>query len=548
MQLNRLSSIVPSGGHGIQRELEYAFDFRSRSGHARLPKSLLLVHRGHLSSLLMHPVMRPHILARRLALLRKRSFIARPLYASASPSSTHNAPFLPVGRSRWIPQTRNYAVAVEKEASDEPEVLPITTPVPGAAFLQRDLREIYAFLDKEIGGTSLWRDRIRDISEDLRALRRGRIASEPRSLGRIDVPDKSVVLGESLAVPHDVVTAMLQDPLNHSKGAVAAIQSRYQATQPDVLRITSDGPNSSIGTYSTDSPFLQNAGYDIMEISPTAPDIPSLLLSADATVVVVDPIRLLDSPFMTRLLPIIFAGHPLHIVVNGDIPSGTSPSALQDVVQSRINQWLADSGNNNESNFNRPRIFFVHADKALHAINFMALGATQDPSSSTDHARAVALYQTTFAESNLGPFLTSLVAQCRAAPMPQLSSAYRLASLALDHARSVIMADRRTTDSAGRTVAELRRSARQSISRARHMSVITKSIEGGIIAEGVETEMTALKLEMQERFKDRWSWLALVLRLRVDDVGVEVGGHVQQFLGSTLARTVRVAFSPSRRH
>lgn len=149
--------------------------------------------------------------------------------------------------SRWVPPSstavqllRRYATAATESASvggQEPPLAPfLPTPVPGSENLRAVLRDTEKMLLTDVGGSSVWYDRVKAANADLGATRRSRLAGEYSAASRKGW--LTAVYGDPVAGPHDVVSAFLQDPLSDSTSMREAILDRYFGTGKDTLFIS----------------------------------------------------------------------------------------------------------------------------------------------------------------------------------------------------------------------------------------------------------------------------------------------------------------------
>jgi hypothetical protein len=110
----------------------------------------------------------------------------------------------------------------------------------------------------------------------------------------------------------------------------------------------------------------------------------------------------------------------------------------------------------------------------------------------------------------------------------------------MQYIQSALASDRQALTEGWQTVRDLRRNSRQAITHAKNISVINRGIEGGRIEGGVDEELRRARRDIQQMFDGRLSWLGLVGRLRVDDVGSELAAYVSQEFGMELERQVSI--------
>lgn len=190
-------------------------------------------------------------------------------------------------------------------------------------------------------------------------------------------------------------------------------------------------------------------------------------------------------------------------------------------------------------------ILFVRASRALRALDALATGLNVEGALSHARAEAFDTFQRDFLRSGIGPLQSSLLSITSQNSHPQLSTALDTAHLALDYATSAVSADRTATQAASRMVDELRHSASGAALKARHASVVNRGIEGGVVEGDVQYEMDRARIALEEGFNGRWNWLALIARLRVDDVGMEIGAYLDRRFGKILEQQVSKTSCPS---
>ncbi|WWD16806.1 hypothetical protein CI109_101238 [Kwoniella shandongensis] len=400
-----------------------------------------------------------------------------------------------------------------------------SVPVAGAASTSLLLEDIRHLLVTEIGGADEWLGRVEAALSDLEAQRRGRIG----------------VFGDHLAAPQDVISALLQDPLADSEATRQALLRRHEASNIEVFEIRQDVKlHRDPEALAIPSSWLQASGYDVVEVNAQDTDAAlSTLLSTDAHIVVLDPIRLIDTPQLSVMLPSLLAQGTVHFVINGHLPPNVSQSTVETSLRDQLSRIKIESLDGTTFDQATSTITFVQAEKALTALDALATGL-QDHSASTSASKAhtFEVFQRKFLHSNIGPLQTTLHQSLSSLAQPQLHTAQQLATLAISHISNVISADRDSTRAASHTVSELRRSAMQAASKAKHTSVSSRGIDGAMVEGGVQYEMDKLKGDIERSFDGRLSWLGLVGRLRVDDVALEMGGYLGNRFGVELERQI----------
>ncbi|WVQ83505.1 hypothetical protein IAT38_005646 [Cryptococcus sp. DSM 104549] len=421
------------------------------------------------------------------------------------------------------------AAAVADQKNVPVVMVPKAVPVEGASAITPVLRGIQELLENEIGGDDVWAKRVQRAAEDLGGKRRGRIA----------------VIGDSLAAPRDLVSALLQDPLADHEATRQALLNRHKDANIEVFQI-SQGEQllREPEALSLSSSWLQATGYDVVEISARRDEpesIVSTLFATDALVVVLDPIRLTSTPEISPLFPSLLARSSVHFVINGPLPPNSSEASVRSTLLEQLRRVKLSSEeispNIDASSLN---VTFVQASKALSALDALAAGLENQDVLSPSKTKAFDTFQHDFLQSHIGPLQASLLAALTSSPhlgpVPQLATAREVAELALRHIGDVITRDRDTAREASYTVSELRRKAEKSAIKAKHLSVASRGIDGGLVEGGVQYEMDRIKGEIERSFDGRLSWLGLVGRLRVDDVALELGGYVGERFGVELER------------
>lgn len=246
------------------------------------------------------------------------------------------------------------------------------------------------------------------------------------------------------------------------------------------------------------SGWLQQSGADLFEIS--GPGALTHLIRSDVTVIVVDPYRLLDVAEI-RALPDLLKQRSV-IVVNGQTPS-------RDATSTRLRAVLGP-------NFTGC-IIFTDAQLATKAYDTLRSGG-HSPS-----ADVVNEFQRLFLESGVGTAQRLLAELATAAQAhPNLALA-----LARQDVRTNVEAQTEKANQMLRTINSLRTAASAAAMRARHLSVANRAIDGGQIQGSVGASKVDAASRMASAFSGRLGWLSLFLRLRVDDVGKELGREIE---------------------
>ncbi|RSH94350.1 hypothetical protein EHS25_004153 [Saitozyma podzolica] len=351
--------------------------------------------------------------------------------------------------------------------------------IPGGLQAAAGLQEIHRLLLDDIGGQTVWARRVEAAIADLGATRRYRIG----------------VLGDDLAGPKDVVSALLQDPLADSEQSRTALLRRHEDSTRDRLVIGfRDRPGLQNDSLGLPASWLQASRSELVELrGRQLVNGPALLLNH------------IDARF----------------VVNGPLPAGAS----EEDIEASLRTQLSDHGYRRQ-----PEISFVRADLALKSFDALAVALA----GTERRDAAFNVFQQDFLDSGIGPVQKAMV------PKPpadfQSETATRTGRLALSIVDDVVRHDLATVKMVGQTVVELERDASAAASRARHLSVSSRGIEGGIVEGGVRHAVLTSKLSLENTLTGRLSWLGLVGRARVDDVASELGDKIQREFGAGLER------------
>ncbi|WVF66729.1 hypothetical protein IAT40_001471 [Kwoniella sp. CBS 6097] len=443
-------------------------------------------------------------------------------------ASSQNAPL--IGRRRHASTATATATATAPQEVIEEVIAAPVRPVLGAQEVIPLLTDIKAVLENEIGGDDVWSKRVEAAISDLQVHRNGRLA----------------VIGDSLAAPRDVVSALLEDPLADSESGRRALLNRHKDANIDIFQISQgttprrDAAESLV----ISSSWLQTTGYDVIEVNTKeADETISTLLRTDSLLVVLDPIRLTDTPKLKPILSSILSRGNAHFVINGYLPPNTSQASIEATLKEQLAKLIPNANSQEATatatataNFS---VSFVNAQSALQALEALATGLQDHgPTSSSAKTRAFEVFQNQFLASQIGPLQSSLINSLKTESHPQLTTARTVSTLAVAHVEDIIASDRDVVKEASHTVSELRRSAQHGATKAKHLSVASRGIEGGLVEGGVDHEMAKVKSGLEERFAGRLTWLSLVGRARVDDVASELGTYLGTRFGVDLERQI----------
>lgn len=286
--------------------------------------------------------------------------------------------------------------------------------------------------------------------------------------------------------------------------------------------------DASPETLQIPSTWLQNSACEILEIHGQNVEAAyGSAIKADTLALVVDPIRLTSTELVETLRPLISSGRPVMVIVNGPLPESETPTLIQERIH-------ADLGS--------VQVVFTDSTLALKALDSLSEGLQRTDATPHSRSKAFETFQHAYLRSNVGELQASLSGSLSSGF--QLRTASSTVSLANDFVALTLAIDRRALDSARTIVTELRRSARHATTHAKNISVINRAIEGGRIEGGVDDEVTRARHDIQALFNGKYSWLGLVGRLRVDDVGTDVGAYIDRQFGAGLEKQVGSSFSP----
>ncbi|KAJ9116290.1 hypothetical protein QFC22_004730 [Naganishia vaughanmartiniae] len=304
----------------------------------------------------------------------------------------------------------------------------------GTSILAEKLGKVYDILEAEVGGEEEWSRRVED------ALRRLREAegSKARVAVYSDPPQPSLIGAGN------VVTSLLLDPFAEDEPTRLAIAQRHSephAGAEYVIRYA-EKTVREIDSLACNSPWLRDANVDLVEIvSQNTQTALSSLLASDIILLILDPIRLLETPRLSTLVPELETKRGVYFVVDGEIPGSALTSATEDRVgeaRTRVEQRLKEQlsrmwkrrENGNDSEWPKP--LFMHSERgisAIHALrqvislsqsaadaaNANAPGSIVTVSQSAEEVRSRAFreFQERYVASNLGDVSQFLIADIR---------------------------------------------------------------------------------------------------------------------------------------
>lgn len=218
------------------------------------------------------------------------------------------------------------------------------------------------------------------------------------------------------------------------------------------------------------------------------------------------------------------------IVVNGQLPPSTTESQIRRQIETQI---LAFNG----ATASTVDICFVNARQAISAFSHLPRSWTIDVAERA-HANSIEAFQQGYLQSQIGGLQSRLSNLSAQSLYPQVDSATSLAQLALAHMSKVIKAETRLNLAIRRSLEQISNESEQVAVKAKHLSVISRGIEGGMVEGGIKHSLQETKIRIEELFRDRWSWLNLIMKARADEVGSELKILLQVQFGSDLDRQV----------
>jgi len=246
----------------------------------------------------------------------------------------------------------------------------------------------------------------------------------------------------------------------------------------------------------------------------------SAMLATDISVFVIDPYRLIPAELLDAIRLLATRGKAI-VVVDGPMPSATSEEAIRQEIDKQIQ-------------ITSTPVFFTQSRTALSALDALPRAWH----ASLGDAGSVETYQRGFVASRVGELQAYLGRQAAAVPAPQFDSARGVAKLALSHMTDVMASERVANRSAEALINELRSSSKRAAVDAKHLSVVNRGIDGGLVAGGVQHSLTETSRGIAMLFRDRWSWLDLMRKARADEVGGEMRVHLERHFGKDLERNV----------
>jgi hypothetical protein len=273
--------------------------------------------------------------------------------------------------------------------------------------------------------------------------------------------------------------------------------------------------------------WLEQTDTELIELSgDDAESTFTAALAADHIVLVVDPIQLLATGIATSLRPLVESGRPATIIVNGLLPQSISFESVREKIARQVDLDITTE------------ILFTNSSLSLQAFTALSEGLQRTDASPSSRSKAFEIFQHSYLKSNVGRLQSALSISGTNDFQTRTASSTLLVTM--QYIQSALASDRQALTEGWQTVRDLRRNSRQAITHAKNISVINRGIEGGRIEGGVDEELRRARRDIQQMFDGRLSWLGLVGRLRVDDVGSELAAYVSQEFGMELERQVSI--------
>ncbi|KAG8926667.1 hypothetical protein FRC01_008520 [Tulasnella sp. 417] len=389
-----------------------------------------------------------------------------------------------------------------------------------------------------------------------------------QSLRDLEVPRKPVVAfcGDSKSGIHDLVTALLEEPLSNDQTRRNALVGRFDdrtssGISRGTLRIrSSDSLDRTGDVLSFRSSWLSSSGFDLLEVPMTSTPVSFLsdLVSADHIILVTDNIRFSSQPSFASAIKLL-ANHPsLQIVLNR---INKSTTAYQDeyTLASEIKSLLEEETNPENRHEGTFKITAVSSNDALEAIDIFRSVENSSNSTAAAKAASMELYQAkhkTSSMSNLSSSILSALPSTSSSASPSdefitqsrtgaFIASHVLASCqsSIDSASVELMdAERRVKNLKQLVQAELQaaraeffESSSQPLGSPEPPVEQRKSLDGGEDILVVDDSLSKSRRAV-ERVLERYSWWSLPWR--VDDLQDELVGSVAEHYAEDLRANV----------
>ncbi|EIW69179.1 hypothetical protein TREMEDRAFT_44343 [Tremella mesenterica DSM 1558] len=451
---------------------------------------------------------------------RSRSFkvLVRPRHIH--PFLVHPRPGPPIRRSpsssrTWAALASNN-VFHEGDVSYPPALQSVRSPSDDAAWLEN----IQNLLQDEIGASEEWVARVGNAIAELGTPFHTRIG----------------VYGDRIAAPRDLVTALVQDPMSDTT-STRQLLDRRKGEEDYAFHIRhSPELSTSASSLAKPSSWLQTGECEILEVAhQSSSSTLSDLLRTDFILLILDPIRLLEAPSISPLIPYLFRRGGVQLVVNGPLPPGTSENRLEKTLSKQIKAAML--ANDVIPSPDIP-FSFVDSTRAIEALD--ALSYALNASDSLPDARSLAFqtFQTSFLASNIGNLQIYLLSRLRTSRPPADWRAVQVGRLALNHANDILQEERNIIGEIEAVIDDLRRSAIEAATRVQSKSVVGRGIDGGLIQGGVEDILMDVRQDLKRDLGARYTFLQLALLGAADDLGSDLASTIRTRFGTSLQQNI----------
>ena len=282
----------------------------------------------------------------------------------------------------------------------------------------------------------------------------------------------------------------------------------------------------------------------------------STLLESDIVLLVLDPVRLLDTPEITAILPDLVGKPYVYFVINGEIESNglrdvgasVDQEKARSVIRKRLEEQLRDVRSavlGSAGDASTGKIVFLSSHKALRSMDALrsTLGAEATSTLQGSSEHAFAKFREEYLESNLGAVSAGLLGDIRAVReraeshgrIYEATNEWIAKSASNYVTRNLVdvLDETREIEALCAQHAELLARARQDLGRDTYTS-----------GEAIKEEMDRAKRGVEEVLRKRLVWWK-VMSWRVDMVAEEVGREVEERWAVELTQKVGVV-SPSQ--
>lgn len=285
------------------------------------------------------------------------------------------------------------------------------------------------------------------------------------------------------------------------------------------------------------SAWLRASDCDLVEVRTSDHDrLVDVGLTADAALIVLDPYRLASDDIILALGPVIASSRPIVVVVNGPLPESTTET----IATASIVEHFTALG----SGAPRPTVAFVDTSLALKALDALYDGLQEPDAPSSIKSKSFEVFQHAYLKSRVGPLqsvLNDLVGENH-----RYRTVLSTVALATRRIAALVNADEEAMLMSRRAIKDLRDHAVRTERHAHTISVISRALDGGLVEGGVDDQVWNARRDIEAMFHGRFAWTSLLWRLRVDDVGADLGGYIAQRFGAELEEQVsRAALLPT---